>query len=147
MSIRITHPSTPANVSPRTRLRRYVPTDFFLLQEWWKSAGLAVDPDAIPVDSTFLALIDGVPAAAVSVYPSTVKAFCHIDGFIANPALKGPQRREATALLIQYAEQYSRQLGFKRLVALSTVTPLIQLYESWGYVPSQRNVTLMVKEL
>ena len=130
-----------------THIRPYKHTDFPLLAAWWKHVGVTISEALIPVDTTFVAVINNTPAVAVSLYPTNCLAFCYIDGFVGNPALKGPQRQEVARHLVQYTEEYAKRRGFARLIALSSIPILTSRYTTWGYAPVDKPVSVLVKEL
>lgn len=122
-------------------------SDYEMIQAWWSAANELCPPlEAMPEESTFILSANGVPAASISVLLTNTKELCYLENFVSNPELKGA-RKELTQKIIDHANQYARNLGYKRTLIFSYKDKIKNRYEELGMRHTVSNVSAFVKEL
>lgn len=128
-------------------IRPYIPRDYAVLFDWWEQIGEKAPPERyLPVGSTFIAEIDGVPSLSVTVYlPNGPVAW--IDHFIGNPEVDTKKRRMATKRLLTHLEREAKALGYERVFCMATNDRLKSYYEKLGFSLTASNIFTFIKEL
>lgn len=117
-----------------------------MIQEWWLDHAEAEIPAGFfPLNSTWIAEIDGVPALSVSLYLTNADV-CYVENFIGNPTSVGPARREATERLLAYITRKASEFGYTRMVCLAPNEKLREYYKKIGFTETGTGLTSLVKE-
>lgn len=129
-------------------VRGYRPEDYSMIASWWEHSDMAIPPaDAIPMESTIIAEVDGNAVIACSLVFTNVKAYCYMDFLVGNPSFKGPERKQATSLVVSCLENLAKAEGYRAILCFSTKSPLTKYYESLGYRPTYSNITSHMRNL
>lgn len=127
-------------------IRAYKDDDYEMIKTWWDRAGeVGPLPGMMPLDSSFIASIDGIPALAVCLYLTNTREISYVENFIGNPVMKSLKRREATIVLLDHITRFARDLGYKRMICMSEKPVLAQHYKSIGFTPTLSGVTTFVR--
>jgi hypothetical protein len=130
------------------KVRHYNKTDFPMISEWWnKHKEMGPTEEMLPEESTFICELNGTPLTAITLYLTNSKEFCMLDNFIGNPAFRGEDRKEASKLIIEYAENLAKDLGYKSIFCMALNDSLSDYYEFFGYKKRLNNVSTLNKEL
>ena len=129
-------------------IRKFVRDDFEMIQSWWtKQNEFAPTLDMLPEESTFICELNKVPMVAITLYLTNSKEFCMLDNFVGNPDMRGNMRSEASRIIINHAEQFAKELGYKSITCLALKDKLKEYYQSFGYTKRFDNVASFNKEL
>lgn len=129
-------------------IRLYKPEDFEMIQSWWTSQGeISPSKEMMPLDTSFVLEENGVPLASVCLYFTNSKEICHFANIVGSPDSKGPKRKEATQLLLEYAKLFAKEHGYKKLLCFSYKDKLKKRYEEMGWTPTLHNITSFVMNL
>ncbi len=116
-----------------------------MVLSWWKAAGeIAPNEGMLPLESTFIAILDGQPAAAMTIYLTNTFEVAYVENFIGNPELKGTSRKEAALQLTYHIANFARSRGYKRLVGMTCKDALKKRYQELGGVPTLDGVMMLV---
>jgi hypothetical protein len=127
-------------------ITNFKPSDYSMIQAWWKAANEPCPPiAAMPEESTFVISTNGVPAASISVLLTNTKELCYLENFVSNPELKGA-RKELTQKIIDHANEYARNLGYKRTLIFSYKDKIKKRYMELGMLHTVSNISAFVKE-
>jgi hypothetical protein len=128
-------------------VKRFVSQDWPMVESWWIKAGeIAPLESMMPTDSTFIALIDSVPALSVSLYLTNTPEVAYVENFIGNPDLRGPIRKEATQILLDHISSFAHAAGYKRLMCMTEKSALKSHYQSIGFTQTLNGVATFIKE-
>lgn len=127
-------------------IRPYRKDDWAQVDSWWKESG-EIGPleTMMPLESSFIAEIDGTPALAVTLYLTNTPELCYVENFIGNPALKGGERRLATYMLLEHITKFANLLGYKRLICMTEKPILVERYKEIGFTPTLSGVTTFAR--
>jgi hypothetical protein len=129
------------------KIRNYKQEDFEMLQSWWKMQDeFPPTRDMLPEESTYIVEYAGNAVSAITLYLTNTKEFCILDNFIANPLFSG-DRRGASKMIIEYAEQQAKILGYKSIMCMALKDKLKDYYQTFGYVKRFDNLATFNKEL
>lgn len=123
-------------------IRPYNPADYPVLKEW-----MDVPEHTFPIDSTYIAEHDELPAVSLSVYFTNDPAFALLENFLGDPGLDKQIRRGLSEALVQHVEAVSRSRGVTRLVCIAPHQKLENRYRELGYGVVLENVSCLAKEL
>lgn len=126
-------------------IRKYNREDFNLLEGWWKQAG---EPGPLPTmmleDSSFIIEKKTIPVYTLTVYLTNCKEVAYLENFARNPEVKD---EEAGRLLVDYVCNFTKNLGYKRVICLTYKHKLIKQYEKYGMKRVLDHITGFNKEL
>lgn len=127
-------------------IRSYTSADWKMIKEWWHLSG-EVGPfeSMMPLDSSFVAELDGSPALAVALYLTNMPEAAFVENFIGNPEVKGEKRKEASQLLADHIARFAKQRGYKCLVCMTEKDVLKKRYVELGFNPTLSGVTTFVR--
>lgn len=129
-------------------IRPFTKNDFEMVQAWWKKQDeLPPTLDMLPQESTFICEYNNSPLLAITVYLTNSKEFCILDNFIGNPEMTGKPRKDGSALIIEFAEQFAKDLGYRSMMCMAFKDKLKNYYQSFGYTKRFDNVATFNKEL
>lgn len=130
------------------KIRNFKAQDFEMVQSWWKAhEEFPPTIEMLPEESTFICEHDGIPLSAITVYLTNSKEFCMLDNFVGNPEMPGLVRQYSSILIIDHAERFAKDLGYKSMMCLAFEDKLKQYYQSFGYKQRLNNVSTFNKEL
>lgn len=122
-------------------MRRFVPADLDMLNEWYAARGLPTVPlDAVPA----LGFI--TEDAAGFLYRTDAPALALIDGIVTNPETAPRRRAAAVTEIIKRLVTQAHALGVTRLVGLTHKSGMVRLCERLGWL-SVGSYQLLRKEL
>lgn len=128
-------------------IRPYESKDWPMVLSWWEmQKEFAPLETMMPIDSSFVAELDGNPALAVCLYLTNTPEVCYVENFVGNPEFKGPVRKEATKILLDHISSFAHFLGFKRMMCMTEKTILKTHYESIGFTRTLDGVATFIKE-
>lgn len=121
--------------------------DYLLLRSWWTLRKM-VPPqiDMMPEESTFIAEVNGIPVASVSII-LTNTGTAWVDNFIADPESDTEMRKIAMDLTWEEIKRSLKTQGYVRLFAMSVNPRTRRRYEHFGFKKTLENVTTMMGEL
>lgn len=132
---------------PKITVREYLENDWSQVLSWWvNSREVAPLKTMMPIDSSFIAEIDGHPALAVCLYLTNTKEICYVENFAGNPEFKGSIRNKATRVLLDRISEFAANLGYKRLICMSEKPVLKAYYEKIGFTRTLDGVATFTKE-
>lgn len=121
-----------------------------ILLKWWSDWKWTAPPkDFLPQNGTggILVLDEETPICAGFLY-ATNSSICWVDWIISNKQYrKKPQRTQAISVLLNKLTEMGSNLGFEYSYALIKHKPLIEKYESMGYVQGENYQIEMIKKL
>lgn len=128
-------------------IRPYKKEDWEMVAWWWNTSG-EVSPleTMMPLDSSFIAEIDGVPALAVCLYLTNTPEVAYVENFIGNPELKGVSRVSASHVLLDHISKFASDLGYKRILCMTEKDVLKNHYQKLGFTKTLDGVATFVKE-
>jgi hypothetical protein len=128
------------------QIRAYKEADYPMIRQWWESQGeLAPTPSMLPLDSTWIVELYGIPALCVSLI-LTNTSFCYVENFVGNPEVKGKMRFEASHWLNQYIAKVARARGYSSMLCMAHKDPLRKRYRELGYRETLNGVSTFVME-
>lgn len=129
-------------------VRPYLNSDWEMISRWWVESGEVGPPlkAMMPLESSFIAELDGVPAVAVALY-LTNSIVVYAENFIGNPHLKGDNRCMSSSYLADYVAEHCKSLGYRCIFCLTEKPALVKKYEALGFKPTLRGVTTLVRSL
>lgn len=114
-------------------IRHYENSDFDEIHSWWlahdecpPSRGMMIE------DGTFIFELDGNPVMTITALTTQSKMISYLEGYCANPSLPKEKRNECGEILWDYALEYLRKKGFKRVNVLTDRMPLVERYQRLG---------------
>lgn len=127
-------------------IRFYTIYDYPMISSWWEKAN-EIGPleSMIPIDSTFILELNGIPTLCVSLYLTNITEYCLVENFIGNPEIKGVERRAASHTLLRHLEHFAQDKGYKRLFCLAHKGPLKTRYSELGFTMTDDNVASFCK--
>jgi hypothetical protein len=129
-------------------VRNFTGSDFEMIQSWWKTQNeFPPTLEMLPEESTFICEFNKNPMVAVTLYLTNSKEFCMLDNFVGNPEQRGELRKEASQVIVSYAEAFAKELGYKSIMCMSLKNRLSEYYQSFGYIKRLTNVSTFNKEL
>lgn len=132
---------------PIITIRNYVKKDWPMVFSWWDmQKEFAPLETMMPLDSSFIAELDGNPALAVCLYLTNTPEVCYVENFVGNPEFEGFSRQDATKVLLDHISNFAHGLGYKRLLCMSEKTALKSHYENIGFKRTLDGVATFVKE-
>lgn len=127
-------------------IRLYKNSDFEMIQNWW------IDSNEIPPlremlteDSTFVLEMHGKARMCITVYLTNCKAVAHLENFVKDPNFK--DSNTCSKILVEHAEKFAKEKGYKYLMCLSYQEKLKSRYEKLGYIRTLNNLSSFCKEL
>lgn len=127
-------------------IRPYFAEDWNEILAWWKASGETPPlPTMMPLESSFVAEVDGRPALAVALYLTNTPELAYVENFIGNPQAKGVARREAAYALSHHIANFAKGRGFRRLMCLTEKPALKTRYMELGFHPTLGGVTAFVR--
>lgn len=121
-----------------------------ILLKWWSDWKWTAPPkDFLPQNGTggILVLDEETPICAGFLY-ATNSSICWVDWIISNKQYrKKPQRTQAIFVLLNKLTEMGSNLGFEYSYALIKHKPLIEKYESMGYIQGENYQIEMIKKL
>lgn len=119
-----------------------------MLTRWWEASEMyGFSWNYLPRDTAYMAEVDGIPGAVISVYKTNIKEYAYLECYVSNPEMKKAHRRAATEAVMKHAENQAHSMGYNKLVCLTHVDGLKPRLEELGFLRSLNNVTTFVKEL
>lgn len=129
-------------------IRGYRESDFPLIKSWWVDQNeLPPLPTMLPHDSTFVAEFNRRPIASITVYYTNCKDVAYVENLGGDPAMKGPLRKEAVAMLFSHVDKDAKSRGCKFLGAIGPNEKLERYYNGFGYLTTLRGVSTLAKEV
>lgn len=133
--------------TPIITIRLYNPEDWKMVKSWWDIQNeFAPLETMMPLNSSFIAEIDEVPALAVCLYLTNTPEVAYVENFVGNPELKGTSRKEATNILLNHITKFAFEMGYKRLLCMSEKPILKAHYEKIGFTKTLDGVATFIKE-
>lgn len=133
--------------TPKITIRPYESKDWNMVLSWWEMQKEYPPIETMmPLNSSFIAELDGNPALAVCLYLTNTPEVCYVENFVGNPEFKGPVRKQATVILLDHISNFAHSLGFKRLLCMSEKPILKSHYESIGFTRTLDGVATFTKE-
>ena len=133
--------------TPKITVREFNSKDWPTVKSWWDiQKEFAPIETMMPLNSSFIAEIDGFPALAVCLYLTNTPEVCYVENFVGNPEFKGHVRNKATEILLDHLSTFAGSLGFKRLLCMSEKEVLKNYYSKIGFTKTLDGVATFTKE-
>ncbi len=130
------------------RIRPLGASDLPIIMKWWAAANEPAPPsDTMPLESSFVAEVDGKPVLSVSVLLTNSPSLAYTENFIGAPDSKGASRREAALMLSDHIAAFAKARGCKYLACIAYRPKLWGRYEELGYVKTLEGVSTFVRQL
>jgi len=127
-------------------IRLFNKNDFEMIKMWWNDAQeMPPTIEMLPEESTFILEVNNEPQVCITVYLTNTNYVAYLENFIKNPNLK--DSKEYTKKIVEHAENFAKQKGFKILVCLSYKEKLKQRYQDLGYINTLNNLSGFAKEV
>lgn len=128
-------------------IRKYENSDYETLKSWWTQVDeQAPTAGAIPTSSSFILELDNKPAISLSVCLTNTDV-AYLNNFIGNPEVKGSERKKCGNILFEYAEKFSKVLGYNKLFCFVKNDKLVERYKHFGLTVENSNIKVMSKEI
>lgn len=128
-------------------IRKYTINDYIMLCDWWSLSKEPMPPiDLLPEETWILENKDGIPWVCLSLMTFPVPCMAWSMGLVSNPELK-EGRKEAVQELWDFIADKAKYLGYKNLFCIAPNEALENRYKEIGFMPTLKNVTLMIKSL
>lgn len=126
-------------------IRLYKESDWSTIKNWWIIAN-EIPPlkESMTNDSTFVLEKDNDLLASITVYLTNSKEMAYLENLVRNPEFKN---KEAIKNLVNHAERFTKENGYKRLICFSYKSSLKKRYENLGYLNTLSDLSSFVKEL
>jgi hypothetical protein len=129
-----------------TNIRLYKKEDFKMIQDWWiQSNEVAPLEDMLTLDSTFILEVHNKPRMCISAYLTNCKCVAYLENFIKDPTFK--DSKNCSKQLVEHAENFVKEKGFRILVCYSYKNKLTKRYEELGYINTLNDLSSHAKEL
>ncbi len=129
-------------------IRFYNNEDYEMLRGWWASSNrLGPQQNMMSESSSLILEIEDKPVLSITVYFTNASGVCFLENFVGNPDFKGPSRKEAAKLLVEFSYEFAKSMGYKNIVGFGTHEKLNKYYEELGMKPMTHNITSFVREL
>ena len=129
-------------------IRKYDKSDYPMLKSWWEAHNEPVPSEDLMSElGTFIFEIRGEPILSISVILTNVPGMCFLENFIANPTMDKNDRKEYSQMLVNYALNFAKALGYKRAVCFSYRDSVKARYENLGMTKTLDNLSSFVREL
>lgn len=133
---------------PKIAVRPYRESEFRMIEAWWHEQNeVAPLPSMMPIDSSFIAEIDGKPALAITIYLTNCKEVAYLENFVGNPAMKGSDRRVASHILLDHVQKFAKARGFRNLLCMAHKPQLERRYVELGYRQTLGGVSTFLRNL
>ena len=127
-------------------IRLYNKSDYEMIKNWWIDSNECPPfEDMLTEDSTFILEMHGKARMCISVYMTNCKAIAYLENFIKDPNFK--DSNTCSKILVEHAEKFAKDNGFRHLVCLSYKEKLKTRYEKLGYSNTLNNLSSFCKEL
>lgn len=128
-------------------IRPYTKSDISIVRGWWETHGEPPPPDdCIPVETSFIMEIEGVPTYSLCVTLTNTLGFCWISNYVKNPIVTS-KTNEYGKIFLAHVDDFIRKLGYKRAIMFSMKDKLTAHYNELGYEQKGVNIVCHVKEL
>lgn len=104
-------------------------------------------PEMLTTDSTFVLEKDNKPLACLTVYLTNSKEVAYLENLVRDPEFKGQEKDEAIKMLFNHVENFTKEQGFKRVVAFVHRPLLKNRFKEMNYINSMNDISSYVKEL
>lgn len=129
-------------------IRNYKASEYEMIDSWWKKAEeIGPTRDMLPEESTFILELNGTPWVCMTVYLTNSKEIVWFENLASNPEVSAAGRKEAVNFLIKFCEDFARNKGYKKALAMSATESVTNRYQEIGYFPTCRNITTAIKIL
>jgi len=127
------------------KVRNYKAEDYQMVKGWWDaSKEAAPGPELLPLDSTLVLEIDGVPSVCVALFLTNSKEMCLMEGFISKPDLPKAIRNDAVQTMFDSACLFAKKLGYKKVITLAYVDKIKTRCVELGFTKTLDNLSSFV---
>lgn len=127
-------------------IRLYNKNDYQMIKGWWVDSNECPPlEDMLTEDSTFILEMHGKARMCISVYITNSKAVAYLENFVKDPGFK--DSNACSKILVEHAEKFAKDKGYKYLMCLSYKEKLKSRYEKLGYFRTLNNLSSFCKEL
>lgn len=127
------------------KIRMYKNSDYEILYTWWLKANEPAPlPGMLPENSTFILEENNKPLASICIYFTNTKEIAYLENLVKDPEFKNKQ---AIQQLVEFSENFAKELGYKRLICLTRKEKLKNRYQELGYQKTLDNLSSFVKEI
>lgn len=123
------------NSEPHSRIRRATPDDHAFFREWYRAAGRELNPAILP-HTTFVIDHEGIPAAALALYPAHASPVGFIDHAMADPALSLARKKVLFTALVEAAALVAEAFGCQVVQVTTHHEGITGFLESRGWMPA-----------
>lgn len=129
-------------------IRLYKESDYEMVKGWWEAfSEPAPTPEMIPLQSTYIYEVRGVPALCVSLILTNISEYCLIDNFVRNPSFDDKNRRHAIKELFAKICNDAKDMGYSKVFCLSYRGKIKELYRDLGLTQTLDGVATFIKEV
>lgn len=117
-----------------------------LVTEWWQRQNFAVVPLSHLPQVGIVVFVNEKPTAAGWLY-QTDSSICWLEWIVANPEIRGEERKAALSYLINEVKRAASQMDFKTIFMSVQNASLMSRLESHGFVQSDKDMTNLIFNL
>lgn len=116
-------------------IRPYKHSDFKMICGWWLA-----NNERSPIEGTmiengsFILELDNIPAMILTILLTQSKELAFFEGFVKNPEFKEKSLESYGKKLWDHCLAYGKNLGYKRVIAISDKEKLFSKYERYGMI-------------
>lgn len=132
----------------KINIRNFNTSDYPMVLSWWKNAKeIPPSINMLPEDSTFIIEYEDKSVACLTVYLTNSKEISYFENFVKNPNIEKDISKQMTQYLVEYVCEFTKTLGYKRIICMSYKEPLKKRYSELGFFKTLDNISTLVKEL
>lgn len=126
------------------KIRGFEPKDFSTVANWLYSWNIKeFDKDLFP-ETSYLVEYNDKPILFGSFYKTNSKGLGFVENFVGDRELNN-ERHFAVGLLMNHIEAEAKKEGYKVLVGFIAEKKLRNNYEEFGFVPTTKNYSSVIK--
>jgi N-acetylglutamate synthase-like GNAT family acetyltransferase len=118
-----------------------------MVKSWWTAQNEPAPLESALPPTSYILTLQDKPALCVSLYFTNNKHVCLVENFVGNPEVKGPMRRVATEILLEFLEREARRNGVTHLHCTATKKAVGERFKEIGFRETATAVSYFVKEL
>lgn len=128
------------------KLRLYTDDDYLEVKRWYAATDEGTPTSSIfPQESTLLLEANGIPVFCLIAYLTNCKEVCFFEGFIGNPDFRGPERLEASQLIVDKACEFVKSLGYKNALTFAYRDKVKKRIEELKFEKTLDNLSCFIK--
>jgi hypothetical protein len=130
-------------------IRNYKKSDLNTILGWYSDRNQHGPlPDMFLEDSTFVLEYDNKPVMCISIYLTNSKEIALLEHLARDPEFNDRSTTgEAINMITNYVENFTKNMGYKRIFTLINRQSLKNKYSDFGYLETNNGISIFMKEL